>query len=356
MLCLLRSSAHARLLGYHIGNSLTVDANPWALDAYGPQVGINFTIGCHIRSSASLEYIWNNPLDNDFGTPPEPFGTYGNALPNYQWDYLVLQIHAAMDSTLGADLSAIANFAALLRSNPLNADTPIYIYTPWSSQPFDPVIPGVTYPDLWLRPAADLPDQPTVMSRAYYDLLSQHTGLRQIPVGEVFYQLDQRLQAGALPGFTSALDLYRDPIHANSFGKYIALATTFSVITGQNPSGLIAPEGFGGVPSPFTEDFYQLVHEVIWQVAALRGDFDGDQAINALDIAPFVSALTGTNPNPILADINRDGVVNSLDIPDFIQLCLHKTVSQAVPEPAAAMPLAALLAALLGARRRYNRS
>lgn len=345
-LTLCAPSLQAALSGYHIGNSLTVDALPWYLDAFGAQVGDRFAIGCHIRSSASLDYIWDNPLDNDFGTPPEPFGMYGNALPNYPWDYLVLQIHSAMSSTLADDLSAIANFSALLRSNPLNAHTSIYLYTPWPSQPFDPTDPPVTYADLWLRPVADVPTQPTVMSRAYYDLLAQHTGLRQIPVGEIFYELDQRLRAGALPGFSSALDFYRDPVHANAFGRHIALAATYSVVAHRNPAGMVTPEGFPAL----SQEFYDLVHEVIWQVAALRGDLDCNGAINALDIAPFISALTGAVPSPVLADLNRDGAVNVLDVKPFIAACLYSDSPPPVPEPAGVLWYGLALGAVLSRR------
>ena len=135
MYLLCASAAPATLLHtYHIGNSLTVDANPWALDSYGWPADYDFSVGIQIRSSASLTYLWDNPQDNDFGTPPAPYGLYSNALPNYQWDALVLQSHEAMSSTLGGDLSAIANFSALLKSNPLNADAAVFIYAPWCEQ------------------------------------------------------------------------------------------------------------------------------------------------------------------------------------------------------------------------------
>lgn len=337
-------AADATLLHtYHIGNSLTVDAMPWSLDAYGWPAGYDFSIGCQIRSSASLTYLWEHPEDNDFGTPPAPYGLYSNALPNYPWDALVLQSHEAMASTLGGDISASANFSALLKSNPLNADTPVFIYAPWARK-----VEGKTYADMWLRPAEDTPDAPTQMSRAYFELLAQHTGLPQIPVGEVFYRLDQRLRQRPLGELASADFFYRDDVHANTYGKYIALATTFAAITHRDPAGLFAPEGFGN-PGMFTPEFYDMVHGTIWRtinglpepplpplpdpIPAYFGDLNEDGAVNALDIGLFVAALTGELADAPRADTNQDGVVNALDIHGFIDLLLGSTC--AVPEPAA---------------------
>lgn len=362
--CLLCApTAHSTLLHtYHIGNSLTVDANPWALDSYGAALDLHFSVGTQIRSSASLSYIWDHPEDNDFSTPPAPYGLYSNALPNYQWDALILQSHEAMSSTLGSDLSAIANFSALLRSNPLNATASVFIYAPWARQ-----MPGMTYSELWLRPAEDSPTAPTQMSRAYFDLLAQHTGLPQIPVGEVFYRLDQRLRQRPVDGFSSADFFYRDEIHANAYGKYIALATTFAAITHRDPTGLLAPPGFGE-PFVFTPQFYDLVHATIWRTIngipepplpplpdpepAYFGDLNEDGVVNALDVSLFIAALTGELPDAPRADINQDGVVNALDIKGFVTLLLGQPSPYVVPEPASLFVALGLLLSLPHRRAR----
>ena len=212
---------------------------------------------------------------------------------------------------------------------------------------------GKTYADIWLRPAEDAPDALTQMSRAYFDLLAQHTGLPQIPVGEVFYRLDQRLRERPLDGFFSADFFYRDDIHANNYGKYIALATTFAAIAHRDPTGLFAPVGFGG-STIFTPAFYDMVHGTIWRtlsgipepplpplpdpVVPYFGDLNEDGAVNALDISPFVAALTGELSDAPRADTNEDGVVNALDIHGFVQLLVGSPAP--VPEPASVALLA----------------
>ena len=50
----------------------------------------------------------------------------------------------------------------------------------------------------------------------------------------------------------------------------------------------------------------------------LRGDVNVDGLVNFLDIAPFISRLSGGEPQAE-ADVNEDGVVNFLDIAPFIQ-------------------------------------
>ena len=51
----------------------------------------------------------------------------------------------------------------------------------------------------------------------------------------------------------------------------------------------------------------------------LLGDINGDNAVNLLDVQPFVTALSGGGSSPE-ADINQDGVVNLLDVQPFVAL------------------------------------
>lgn len=49
------------------------------------------------------------------------------------------------------------------------------------------------------------------------------------------------------------------------------------------------------------------------------GDVNGDGAVNLLDVAPFIDAITN-GPYIPEADINQDGFVNLLDVDPFIAL------------------------------------
>lgn len=81
-----------------------------------------------------------------------------------------------------------------------------------------------------------------------------------------------------------------------------------------------------------------LEQTVTWQVLInwMLGDTSGDGAINALDIAPFISTLTKTTPFLPQADFDHNRTVNALDIAPFIQVLTRgpNVPGQAVPEPA----------------------
>ena len=50
----------------------------------------------------------------------------------------------------------------------------------------------------------------------------------------------------------------------------------------------------------------------------LRGDLNGDGAVDLLDVAPFVDAITASTYS-FAADVNGDGEVNLLDIAPFVE-------------------------------------
>ena len=86
----------------------------------------------------------------------------------------------------------------------------------------------------------------------------------------------------------------------------------------------------------------------------VRGDFNGDGALNGLDIPDFKSALAdpetwsashGRNAN-LLGDFSGDGVLNGLDIPGF----KSALSGVAIPEPGTIVALASAL--VLGMRRK----
>ena len=76
-----------------------------------------------------------------------------------------------------------------------------------------------------------------------------------------------------------------------------------------------------------------------FELELLVGDVNLDGEVNALDIDPFVTLLTGGGFQDE-ADINSDGLVNALDIDPFVGILTNASVSesqiasvQAVPEP-----------------------
>ena len=62
-----------------------------------------------------------------------------------------------------------------------------------------------------------------------------------------------------------------------------------------------------------------LIDDISFSDGVLLGDVNGDGAVDLLDVAPFVEAITNGQFVPA-ADINGDGLVNLLDVAPFVEL------------------------------------
>ena len=265
---MLASSADA-MNGYHIGNSLTADSRPLALETFAVRRGHSLEVGRHLGCSTSLTYAWNNPYSTCI-TPLAPFGQYGYALANFEFDYVTLQ--PARDAIFSNEVTSVLNFIDLTRANPANAETVFYIYSGWPTR-YD-------YPTKWLAPFEPTAGATMTHTRqAYEELIAQvrastDAEVNMIPVGEVLYELVPRLWAGEVPGIPTVSDLYRDDQHlrdllsAPAVGRYIASLTAYATIFGEDPTGLTKPAIYFGSEEPFTSEYYDVVHSTIWDVVS----------------------------------------------------------------------------------------
>jgi hypothetical protein len=228
---LLVAPAHAVSI-YSIGNSLTADSQPNGVAALAQQVGPAPTIGYHIRTSRSLDYILANPGDADALSPQ---GVYTQALANGAWDYLLLQPYWGPQSTQQTDVKAFQTFSAMAPG------ARVYLYAAW------PNVIGVDFATGWNGPSPDLPTTTTYQTAQYFDnlynaLSVQGLQVGLIPVGYVLERIDQEARAGHIPGYSSADDFYRDDYHlAWDVGRYVAGATVFSTLFGQSAEGIDVP-------------------------------------------------------------------------------------------------------------------
>ncbi|MDF1699780.1 MAG: hypothetical protein P1V36_01280 [Planctomycetota bacterium] len=256
-----------RLAVYRIGNSLTWDSQPEGIEALAGQAGFMHDEGFHINCGNILANIVAAPAQVCI-PPVAEYGTWDVALPGTRWDAVTMQPFYGGSSTLGSDEEAILTLIDATRVNADNADTRFYVYAAWPQRP--------TFAATWTAPVADDDDTPTVLAREYFTHLMTRVRAKTdatvylIPVGEVLYDLDRRLQAGDVPGLTSIAQLYRDDIHLSyDLGRFVAGLTTYATLFATDPTGIAKPERwYGASAAPFTTAFHAAVNAAVWSVVS----------------------------------------------------------------------------------------
>ena len=282
------------MTGYHIGNSLTWDARPFAMGDYAAaNSGATLSTGYHINCSRSLNEIWASPGQTCVDAVPE-FGLFESALATMELDYVTLQPFPAGNATLGSDTQVIIDMQSLLAEQPANADTPIYIYQAWGA------------PNFMRGPAFHEPvenDDATVMSFAqnYFDHLYDRVSaavpaeVMLIPAGRVIDTIADSIERDEIEGVSTIWGgFYRDQIHMSyELGRCVASATVASVVLNQPPFGMHETwfEVYDDEILYPVETYIQL-EWIIWDV---------------------ISSDPRTGVSPCLADTNRDGGVDAAD-------------------------------------------
>ena len=221
---------------YQIGNSLTNDSYPERhFTEFANLNGKTISAGWHIRASMALEFIFNNPNDV---TLVGPSGNWSNALINHQWDFVTMQPFPGTNSKLSNDVNTILSWIHLSRSN-LSNNGQFFIYSAWPS-----IHPNKSYSEVWTEGISGGLDQNTVLNRAYFNELfttlnsMTDASLGIIPIGEVFYRIEQLIISGEITELSSAYDLYRDNLHANDLGKSVIAWTLYSTLFKESAVGL----------------------------------------------------------------------------------------------------------------------
>ena len=128
------SPAFAEHRVYRIGNSLTWDSQPRAIEVLAALRNEKHVQAWHINCGKALNRIWSHP-DEICVKPVEKFGLYRNALPNHDWSAVTFQPHPGADSTLKTDTQVLLGMIKLTQSKGRNKQTVFYIYAAWPGQP-----------------------------------------------------------------------------------------------------------------------------------------------------------------------------------------------------------------------------
>ena len=85
-----------------------------------------------------------------------------------------------------------------------------------------------------------------------------------VPVGHVMYELDQRMKAGQVSGYTSDYGkCTSDDIHLNNVGSYVVGCTYFATLYRQDPKGLSSE------PYKVTDPkLAEVIQDTVWKVVS----------------------------------------------------------------------------------------
>lgn len=250
-----------RLRIYHVGNSLTWDAQPATQASVLSLNGYTVDQGYHIASGKSLSYIVENPGYYSDPPPPHPFGAWENALQNYEWDVITVQAYPG--STGRSEVNATIAIIEKAISGNRNGECVFYLYLAW--------------PDaanaVSLASRVDAPfggDGSSVFLSSgfldyWHDKITSsfpELDVRVVPTGVVLATIDGKLREVEIAPYGNAYDLYRDAHHMNYLeGRHVAMASMLSTISGIRPQDISYPVGYF---SDFNQVFVELANDVVW--------------------------------------------------------------------------------------------
>ena len=275
---------------YYIGNSVTDTIRYKPLAELAATRGVKLDWGRHMIPGAPLEWLHDHPGD---GFREKPYGGWREALTGFAWDAVSFQpFDRSFTSTNKAgervgDLDIITAWAKLAADK--NPNVRILVYARWprmrsggksfsfDKNAYDPAKPGNGYDlaklDPWAACWESGYDPATRKgsneSREYFEklhaaVLANTKFLKQpaelVKVGHALAALDAKMRAGAVPGYTTVWQLYKDGIHFNETGSYLVGCVYFAQLLHQNPAGLpTAPYG------KVDEKLAPLLQKVAWE-------------------------------------------------------------------------------------------
>jgi len=256
---------------YFVGNSLTDNIKYDGLTGIVQSRGNSITVGSQRIPGAPLSWLWDHILD---GFTHEPYGLPQNAFAVYTWDILSLQPFDRGIEGVGGDRSSVSNYYNLVKSK--SPDSKVFIYGHWPRTPNAKTFDTCTkdeYNTIWTDPAG-------MEARQYYQDLTTTVRLDypatadkivMVPVGEVFYSLNNNPAFLAALAINSIWGLYYDGIHQGLIGEYICASTFYAMAYHDDPSGLGVPGNFGTIPPAALTIIQQTIKDVIIAKSAYTG-------------------------------------------------------------------------------------
>ncbi|HED14050.1 MAG TPA: hypothetical protein ENI62_10440 [Gammaproteobacteria bacterium] len=298
---------------YQIGNSLTFDSLPanGAFTEVANNNGQSITDnGWHVSAGRRLNYIFSNPDDpeNLLG----PSGNWQTVLTNYPVDIVTFQPFYNGTSTLGSDTTAIVSWINLATGN-ASPDAVFYIYAAWPE-----ISISKSYSEQWLEGVTNSDTQPTRLSRAYIATLvnrvTSNVGnpVQVVPIGEVWFRVEELIDLGVITELNSAYDLYRDDAHANDIGRSLIAWTMYASFFQESAIGVALPDiyaFFNNAPVKIDAVLALKLQRAVNDVVFGPGPDSNNDGI------PDVTAIQlGLDPYNVNGDSDQDGKPDVIEI------------------------------------------
>lgn len=301
---------------YLVGNSVTDAINYAGLKSIAESQGNTHIWARHMIPGAPLEWLWTHMAD---GFTESPYGAPDNAFPNYTWDAISLQPFDRMIEGTTADKAMVGNYINLAKGK--SPAVQFYIYMRWprtpdSKAPTDASLTADTWNNLWTRTftggydgtneTKDFFEDLLVACRAAYTTVSP---VLIVPVGEVFYSLNNKMKAGQVPGYSKIWQVYSDGIHMNNVGSYIGGLTFYATMYKADPRGTAVPSQYGTIPS----DVANAIQQTVWEVVSTyqySGVSSSSVAVTGVSVSPATLSLTNGQTGQLTATVSPSNATN----------------------------------------------
>lgn len=256
---------------YTIGNSVTDGINFTGFQSIANQRGNTHQFARHMIPGSPLFLIYNSTFN---GFKEEPYGYWPNAFENYDWDCISFQPFDRGITGSEGDFTTIEKWINYIKSKRSStAQLQTYIYSRYPRVPNGKTQFTATKEDwdnLWLG-TYGAGGQNEEKKSFFIDLLNTVRGANLLakptcitPVGDVMYELNQKMFAGSIPGYNDIWDLYSDGIHMNNVGSFVLGSTFFATMYKQDPRGITVPSAYGSIPDNVRDIILQTVYEVVF--------------------------------------------------------------------------------------------
>lgn len=160
--------------------------------------------------------------------------------------------------------------------------------------------------------------------------------IKMVPIGEVFYELNNNQAFLEAAGIGSIWGVYSDGIHLKGMGSYIVACTMYAMAFHDDPSGLGVPGVFGAIPPAAVPLIHQTIKNVILAKSAFtKIEYFGaapvkSVALNAIKMELNVgktatlkpiftpsnaanTKVTWSSSNPLVAEV-KEGLVTAVGV------------------------------------------